>query len=65
VAGLFGAAKLNRLGKTIVTIGASHAKRLNNVFKEEGEKRIFIEAPSFRLHQKDVAAMTESVQDEL
>jgi hypothetical protein len=61
VAGLYGASKQFRLGKNIVVIGASHAKRLNAVFKEAGEKTTFIETPSFRLLQKDVAAMTDTI----
>jgi hypothetical protein len=65
VAGLYGASKQFKLGKNIVVIGASHAKRLNSVFKEAGEKTTFIETPSFRLLQKDVAAMTDTIQDEL
>jgi hypothetical protein len=65
VAGLFGATKQIRLGKNIVLIGASHAKRLHTVFKEDGEKTTFIEAPSFRVLQKDVAALTDTIQEEL
>jgi hypothetical protein len=65
VAGLFGATKQIRLGKNIVVIGASHAKRLHAVFKEDGEMTTFIEAPSFRLLQKDVAALTDTIQEEV
>jgi hypothetical protein len=63
VAGLCGAAKENKLGRTIVIIGASHAKRLDTALGELGEKTIYIEAPSFRFLQKDVAAMVEAVQN--
>jgi hypothetical protein len=63
VAGLCGAAQQNKLGRIIVIIGASHAKRLDNAFNESGEKTIYIEAPSFRFLQKDVAAMSAAVQD--
>jgi hypothetical protein len=48
VAGLFGAVQQNKLGRTVVINGASHAKWLDNALNESGEKTIFIEAPSFR-----------------
>jgi hypothetical protein len=63
VAGLCGATQEKKLGRTIVIVGASHAKRLDKALSELEEKTIFIEAPSFRFLQKDVAAMSEAIQE--
>jgi hypothetical protein len=62
VAGLYGATISGNVGKRIILVGASHAKRLQATLNEAGEKTALVETPAFRLLQREVATMTEAVE---
>jgi hypothetical protein len=65
VAGLFGATSQKKLGKKIVIVGASHGRRLDAALQELGEDTCYVEAPAFRLLNKDMERIMETIEDAL
>jgi hypothetical protein len=65
VVGLYGITERNKLGKKIVIVGASHGRRLADLLADTGEETVYVEAPSFRLLNKDVVKLAEDIADAL
>jgi uncharacterized membrane protein YgcG len=61
VAGLYGAKTAAKLGRKIIVIGNSHAKRLVQQLREAGEDAVHLETPHFRAISKMVQQLSDNL----
>jgi hypothetical protein len=59
---LYGATVHSKIGRLIVIVGASHAKRLETQLKEAGETTLLVDNPNFRRLNRNMADLTAKLK---